>query len=157
MRDLSEFDLKGRLPHFIDNFLSKRNFKVRVGTTLSDLQGQEEGVPQGSILSVTLRINNIIKALNPGVDCSLYVDDFLICYRSKFMHTIKRQLQQCLNKIQKWALENGFKFPKTKTQCLHFCQLRGLHNDPVLKLDGVEIHVVDQYKFLGVIKFYSSY
>ena len=67
------------------------------------------------------------------------------------MHTIERQLQQCLNKIQKWALENGFKFSKTKTQCMHFCQLRGLHNDPILKLDGVEIPVVDQYKFLGVI------
>ena len=154
MRDLSDFGLKGRLPHFIDNFLSNRNFKVRVGTTLSDLQGQEEGVPQGSILSVTLfsiKINNIVKSLNPGFDCSLFVDDFLICYRSKHMHTIERQLQQCLNKIQKWALENGFKFSKTKTQCMHFCQLRGLHNDPVLKLDGVEIPVVDQYKFLGVI------
>ena len=125
-----------------------------IGITLSGLQGQEEGVPQGSILSVTLfsiKINNIVKALNPGVDCSLYVDDFLICYRSKHIHTIERQLQQCLNKIQKWALENGFKFSKTKTQCMHFCQLRGLHNDPVLKLDGVEIPVVDQYKFLGII------
>ena len=29
--------------------------------------------------------------------------------------------------------------------------LRGLHNDPVLKLDGVEIPVVDQNKFLGII------
>ena len=154
MRDLSDFCLKGRLPHFIDNFLSNRNFKVRVGTTLSDFQGQEEGVPQGSILSVTLfsiKINNIVKALNPGVNCSLYVDDFLICYGSKHMHTIERQLQQCVNKIQRWALENGFKFSKTKTQCMHFCQLRGLHNDPVLKLDGVEIPVVVQYKFLGVI------
>ena len=128
--------------------------KVRVGTTLSDLQGQEEGVQQGSILSVTLfsiKINNIVKTLNPGVDCSLYVDDFLICYRSKHIHTIERQLQQCLNKIQNWALENGFQFSKTKTQCMDFCQLWGLHNDPVLKLDGVEIPVVEQYKFLGVI------
>ena len=103
MRDLGDFGLKGRLPHFIDNFLSNSNCKVRVGTTLSDLQGQEEGVPQGSFLSVTLLSNqiNIVKAPNPGVDCSLYVDDFLICYRSKHMHTIERQLQQCLNKIQK--------------------------------------------------------
>ena len=104
MRDLNYFGLKGRLPNFIDNFLSNRCFKVRVGTTLSDLQGQEEGVPQGSILSVTLfsiKINNIYKALNLGVNCSLNVDDFLICYRSKHIHTIERQLQQCLNKIQK--------------------------------------------------------
>ena len=34
---------------------------------------------------------------------------------------------------------------------MHFCQLRGLHNDPVLKLDGVDIPVVEQYKYLGVI------
>ena len=34
---------------------------------------------------------------------------------------------------------------------MHFCQLRSLHNEPVLKLDGMEIPVVDQYKFLGVI------
>ena len=53
-------------------------------------------MPQGSILSLTLfslKINNIVKCLNPGVDCSLYVDDFLICYRSKNMNTIERQLQ----------------------------------------------------------------
>ena len=54
MRDLSDFCLEGRLPYFIDNFLSNKNFKFRVGTNLSDLQGQEEGVPQGSILSVIL-------------------------------------------------------------------------------------------------------
>ena len=116
MRDLNDFGLKGRLPHLIDNFLSNRNFKVHVRTTLCDLQGQEERVPHGIILSVTLlsiKINNIFKPLNPGVDCSLYVDDFLICYRSKHMHSIERQLKQCLNKIQRWALENGFKFPKT--------------------------------------------
>ena len=92
MLDLNDFGLKGRLPNFIDNFLSNRCFKVRVGTTLSDLQGQGEGVPQGSILSVTLfsiKINNIVKALNPGVDCSLYVDDFLICFRGVAVYLIQ--------------------------------------------------------------------
>ena len=34
---------------------------------------------------------------------------------------------------------------------MHFCLLRGLHNDPVLKLDCVEIPVVEQYSFLGII------
>ena len=154
MRDLFNFGLKGKLPNFINSFLSNRNFNVRVGTSLSDIHNQEMGVPQGSILSVTLfsiKINDIVKCLNPGVDCSLYVDDFLICYRSKNIHTIERQLQQCLNKIDTWSTENGFKFSKTKTQCMHFCQLRRMHDDPVLKLDGTEIPVVDQYKFLGII------
>ena len=58
---------------------------------------QEMGVPQGSILSVTLfalKINTIVKSVSPGVECSLYVYDFLICYRSKFVQIIERHLQQ---------------------------------------------------------------
>ena len=154
MNDLHEIGLKGRLPIFVQNFLSNREFKVRVGSTLSEAHNQEQGVPQGSILSVTLfslKINNIVKCLNPGVDCSLYVDDFLICYRSKNMNTIERQLQLNLNKILKWSTENGFKFSKSKTVCMHFCHLRKAHNDPILTLDGIPIPVVEENKFLGVI------
>ena len=90
MKDLKDLGLMGRLPTFINNFLNDGHFKVRVGASLSHLQEQEMGVPQGSILSVTLfslKINNIVKCLNPGVECSLYVDDFLICYRSKHIET----------------------------------------------------------------------
>ena len=153
LKDLKEAGLNGRLPIFISSFLSDRNFQVRVGSTLSENHQQEQGVPQGSILSVTLfglKINNITKVLNPGVDCSLYVDDFLICYRSKNMRTIERQLQQNLDKIHTWATENGFKFSKSKTQCVHFCRLRKQHNDPELYISGSKIPVVDEAKFLGV-------
>ena len=62
-----------RLPLFIRNFLSQRNVRVRVGSTLSDQQNQEEGISQGSILSVTrfsIKINNIAKCLSPTVDCA---------------------------------------------------------------------------------------
>ena len=81
IKDLKNIGLKGRLPTFIKkNFLNDRKFQVRIGTTLSELQ-VKMGVPQGSILSVTLfdiKINSIVKCLNLGVEGSLYVDDFLI-------------------------------------------------------------------------------
>ena len=67
------------------------------------------------------------------------------------MNTIERQLQLNLNKIQKWSTENGFKFSKSKTVCMHFCHLRKAHNDPILTLDGSPIPVVEENKFLGVI------
>ena len=51
INDLLNTGLKGRLPNFIKSFLSDRKFRVCIGTTLSDIQNQEEGVPQGSILS----------------------------------------------------------------------------------------------------------
>ena len=139
---------------FIRSFLEDRTMQVRVGSTLSDFYDQEQGVPQGSILSTTLfniKINNIVKCLDSKTDGSLYVDDFGICYRSKNMRTIEKKLQQCINRIEDWATSNGFKFSKSKTQCVHFCKLRKVHNDPVLYLYGSPIPVVEESKFLGVI------
>ena len=126
LKDLHDLGLKGRLPLFIQSFLEDRTMQVRVGSTLSDLYDQEQGVPQGSILSTTLfniKINNIVNCLDTKIDGSLYVDDFGICYRSKNMRTIERHLQQSINRIEDWATNNGFKFSKSKTQCVHFCKL----------------------------------
>lgn len=154
MRDLHDAGLRGRLPEFINGFMHDRQFSVRLGGIQSQLFSQELGVPQGCILSVTLfclKINSIVKCVCPGVECSLYVDDFLICYRSKYIHIIERHLQQCLNKLQHWADTNGFKFSTSKTVCMHFCKLRKTHPDPVLTLNGHAIPVVEENKFLGVI------
>ena len=52
--------------------------------SLSDYYDQEQGVPQGGVLSTTLfsiKINDIVKCLGNLTDCSLNVDDFCICYR----------------------------------------------------------------------------
>ena len=120
---------------------------------MSDLYDQEQGVSQGNILSTTLfniKINNIVNCLDTKTDGSLYVDDFGICYRSKNMRTIERYLQQSINRIENWATNNGSKFFKSKTQCVH-CKLRRIYNDPVLYLYGSPIPVVEDSKFLGVI------
>ena len=67
------------------------------------------------------------------------------------MRTAERQLQQSIRKITHWANTNGFRISKSKTQFVHFCQLRKMHNDPLIKIEHTEIPVVDEYKFLGVI------
>ena len=112
------------------------------------------GVPQGSILSVTpfsIKINSIANVLKDDIDGSLFVDDFGVSYRAKHMNTIELKLQLCLNRIHPWSLESGYTFSKSKTQCVHFCQMRKLHNDPELTLNGTPIKVVKEYKFLGLI------
>ena len=35
--------------------------------------------------------------------------------------------------------------------CMHFCQFHKLHLDPSLYLDGKQIPVVKEYKFVGLI------
>jgi hypothetical protein len=89
-------------------------------------------------------MNNLAKVLIDNIEGSLYVDDFLICYRGKNMNTIERQLQLCLNKIEKWAMENGFKFFSSKTVGMHFCNKRRPHPDPELKLYNSPIKIVPE-------------
>ncbi|OOZ42816.1 hypothetical protein BOW37_12680 [Solemya velum gill symbiont] len=110
--------MKCRLPIFIQIFFNDRHFRVCLGSTLLNTFSQEMGVPQGSILSVTLfstKINSTVSCIKTDTEGSLFVYDLSISYRSKHMCTMERYLQQCPNKLDKWANTNGFKFSKTKT------------------------------------------
>ena len=125
------WDYEENLSIFIGNFLSDRIFQIHLGTILSDkIFHQEEGVPQGAILSTTLfnvKINDIVKQVDPGVECSLYVDDFVIMYRSPTIDAIQRKLQHTINRLEKWTLENGFTISKNKTVAMHFCPDKKMH------------------------------
>ena len=89
-----------------------------MGSTLSELYEQEMWVLQGSILSPALfnsKINNIVKAVLKGTDCSLFVDDFSLCVSGKTLKRVERAMQLCVNRGQEWVSENGFKFSTSKT------------------------------------------
>ena len=93
--------LRGSLPAFAEDFMSDRKFCVRVGASHSDYLDQEEGLPQGSVLSVTLfaiAIDNITMQLGPQVSCTLYVDDFTIFISSTNLIHSTRILQMSINK-----------------------------------------------------------
>ena len=134
LTDLFDLEFRGRLPTFIQNFLSDRHFQVKSGTDFSNSYLQENGVPQGSILSpmlFNLKINNIIKSVSNNANASLFVDDFAFYIEGKYLKHLERTMQLCINKIQKWVAENGFKFSISKTTCVHSCV------DAVLRLLGV--------------------
>ena len=155
LKDLYNKGLRGNLPIFIQNFLSNRTFAVLYGATISDHYTQEEGVPQGSILSTTLfniKLNDIVKEVLPGVECSLYVDDFVLIFKSKSMRTIQRKLQRCINKVISWTSDNGFTINKTegKTVGMHFCKRRSCE-DPELFLGDTRIKFEKEHKFLGLV------
>ena len=96
-----------------------------------------------------IKIDKITTCLPPEINRSLYVDGFLICYSSKNMATIERIMQQCINKILKWTVKNGFRISSNKTKCMHFCQICKMQNQPTLTLNGSEIPT-QKYKFLGI-------
>ena len=80
--------------YIINYFLAFRHYHVCVRTIYSNLHSQELGVPQGSILAVTLfsdKVNSIAAAVKRGVSCSLFVDDFILFYSSANINVIERQ------------------------------------------------------------------
>ncbi|GFN88484.1 retrovirus-related pol polyprotein from type-1 retrotransposable element r1 [Plakobranchus ocellatus] len=152
-KDLFDFYFRGRLPIFISNFLKDRHFKVKAENTFSSPYHQENGVPQGSILSpilFNLKINNIIKSVSKHVNASLFVHDFAIYAEGKHLQHLERTIQLCINNVQKWVSENGFRFSVSKTTCVHFHRQR-IYAEPALHLDGQPIPVKGEAKFLGVV------
>ena len=98
LNDIHKLGLRDRLPTFIENFLADRTMQVRVGSSLSDYYDQEQGVPQGGVLSTTIlsiKINDIVKCLGNLTDCSLYVDTSVSVIPRKAW----RQLNVNYNKI----------------------------------------------------------
>ena len=153
--DLFQIGLRGSLPKSIASFLNTRSFRVKVGNVFSQEHPQENGVPQGAVLSVllfALKINSIIEDLpiSERFTCSLFVDDLQIGFRHPDLNTIKNTLQTVLNKLNAWTLTNGFKFSSSKTQVVHFSKLRGIHLPPTLKLGGETLQYSNCAKFLGL-------
>ena len=121
LKTLSSAGLCGPLPTFIANFLSERTFRVKVGTSMSNLAFQHEGVPQGSVLSCklfALAINGLASCMPPLIDTSLYIDDFAIFTSSAHLPSAERRIQLAVNLANAWSQDHGFKFAAAKTMSI---------------------------------------
>ena len=153
LKSLHSANIRGNLLYFIRNFLSGRKISVKVGSTFSSTLPQEEGVPQGSVLSCTLfavAINSVLDVIPGEIQKCLYVDDLCIWYSSNYMPSIERKLQQALNKITEWTKSTGFSFSSDKTMAVRFHRKRGIQPEPALTLNSNPIAVKNRAKYLGL-------
>ncbi|GFT76738.1 putative RNA-directed DNA polymerase from transposon X-element [Trichonephila clavipes] len=93
-------------------------------------------------------LDNIIMLENKA---SFYIDDLQISCEGSDMLLIERQLQTAVNNIVKWCDNNGHSISASKSCCVHFCRKRGIHPDPEIRIRAVQIPVVPDVRFLGVI------
>ncbi|GFV70826.1 probable RNA-directed DNA polymerase from transposon X-element [Trichonephila clavipes] len=154
LRNMYDFGLRGNLPIFIFNFLAVRYFNVRIGHSSSLKFMQDQCVPQGSVLNVTLfniHMSNILHQLLPSLRGMLYVDDLQVSCQGSDMRLIERQLQTTVNRLVKWCDQNEHTISPSKSSCVHFCRKRNLHPDPSIHIGNIQIPVVSEVRFLGVI------
>ena len=118
IRDNYHAVLRGRLSKFIVYFQKERNFKVKVNNVFSESQCQEEGIPQESVVSPSLfilRINKLAQLIpkHRRFQMSLFIDDLQVSHRDPNMQNTETNHQNCINVLQKYAKENGFKLSGT--------------------------------------------
>ena len=155
VRAIHESGLRGHLPSFIKNFLTRRSIAVRIGNQLSESIFTTAGIPQGSVLSCTcfmIAINKITDNLPQGVNGTLYVDDFSAYISGNNINSLERRLQLTLNNIEGWSKKTGFRMNKTKTVAMHICRKRNCPKlTPSLTLEGAALKGAEEYRFLGLI------
>ena len=149
------FGLRGNLPIFIENFMSQRCIKTKVGKTYSDPIQTVEGIPQGSVLSCTLfaiAIDEVTKLLPNYIKHTLYVDDLTIYASGKRVESIQRKLQIANRKLETWSAQTGFKFSAQKTVAMHFCRKKKC-TKPVgyLTLNDTAISAKESHTYLGMV------
>ena len=124
-----------------------------MGSALSSSYCQEEGVPQGSVVSVTcfaVAINGILDMVSPPIRGSLFVDDLAIYVTTYDALSACRYLQKAIDAVSKWAAGCGFKFSSTKTVAVRFTKSRRVEVIPNLILNGNILPYKEEVKFLGM-------
>ena len=139
---------------WIKNFLSDRRAKVRYGVAHSKLNKFEEGVPQGCVLSPTLFtvfINDISYNMPAEVKCSLFADDLAFCTRHKNLGEAEQSMQDAMDSVVQWSLENKMEISVEKTeQTLFTTDNKQKKTALDIRLNGVTVKFNGAPKCLGV-------
>lgn len=150
---LISWNYNGNLLAYVHNFLRSRHFRVRINNQLSEQKTLKNGIPQGSIISVTLfliAINNILENIKSPVKARLYADDLIIYIRGRDKITLYTQIQSTITRLEKWSEETGFNFAPQKTKSIFFSKRNDILPD-TLHLDNIEIEYVKELMFLGMM------
>nr|XP_034172329.1 uncharacterized protein LOC117600695 [Osmia lignaria] len=152
---LTKTGLNGNILAFIKNFLTNRTIQVRTNGTLSKPTIIHNGVPQGSVISVTLFlivINDVLNNIKPPIQGTLFADDLTITCSGKSLITIIELLQESINDLLSWSEKSGLKFSPLKTKYIIFSRKRKRTIlPPKLYIRNTEIEKVNSIRILGLI------
>jgi ribonuclease HI len=146
--------LKGNIVKFVENFLSDRKFVVNIKNCFSNEIQMENGIPQGSVLSVTLfqiLINSIVKVMPQSIKFALYCDDLVVFTPFKRINTAKTKIQKTIENIETWSNNIGLYFSHEKTKGMIFSRKYSESTTCNIKLNRNNIEFVTSHNFLGLI------
>jgi len=105
----------------LQNYLTDRFFRVKVGVHLSSVHTQDNGIPQSSPLSGTfflVAINDILNAIPYPIKPLLFVDNLSIHVQSGCARHAHRILQSVVKLIEEWLSSRGYRISSSKTEII---------------------------------------
>lgn len=151
---LHEMGIDGQILIFITQFMKNRSLQVKFNNILSNKYTINNGVPQGSVLSVLLfliAINDITNHIHRPVKVYLFADDITITLSGKNIKTSQELLQITLNELQDWSNTTGFKISKTKSECIVFNKRGNLSDQLKLTIGPQQLKCSSLIKILGIL------
>lgn len=152
LSSLQKWNLKGNILKFTNNFLTDRTFEVKAGHTLSSTFETENGLPQGSSISVTLfliAINDISNNIQPPVKTILYADDCNIYCSGSNIKTTCSLIQKAINNVSQWSAETGFQFSPSKCKSVLFTHQKKIKASEI-KMQEKTLPNTNSVRLLGV-------
>ncbi|XP_062714476.1 uncharacterized protein LOC134291132 [Aedes albopictus] len=153
IQKLAEWGLCGSVLHFIKNFVSNRSFEVLIGNHRSAITKEETGVPQGSVIAVTLflvAMNGIFESLPKDIYIFVYADDVVLVAVGKHPVALRRKLQAAVTAVSKWADLAGFHLSAEKSARTHICLTNHRPPRKAVTIHGIEIPFRKTVRILGV-------
>jgi len=153
LRDVGVSTLAFRWFH---SYLSNRNQRVRINSTLSEALPLVSGIPQGSIMGpllFTIYVNDLSNVpRNCSTEC--YVDDTKIymSFNVKDCDDAVAAVNEDLHNIRNWCFQNGLLLNPEKTKLIVYGSRQMLEKLPEfhISLLGKELVPADFVKDLGV-------
>lgn len=142
----------------IRGFLSERSTNLRLQDYLSITFSCEDGLPQGSPLSVILYIiyNSPLLRISPDPHPKAkslsvgFVDDVIHLVASKSLEENMTRLNVPASQSLKWANTHGAIFDRKKAQLIHFSNRRRQSNLPSFTFGDTILLPKQEIKWLGV-------
>jgi len=122
--------VKGDLLSLIDDFLTDRQQKTRVGASLSGNIKLTSGIVQGSCMGpllFILFINDLVDVFDTAITPKLYADDIKL-YASLETNTDSQRLQRNLDRLVNWANTWQLSISIKKCNVLHIGRNRQINS-----------------------------
>lgn len=153
LKSLFNWGIHGNIFKYVQHFLSDRLFRVKVNNTLSEEFILENGIVQGSPISVTLfltAINDITKIIKLPTHINIFADCINIHCKGNNYKSILENIQTSLDIINDWGKTNGFNFATSKSKCIVFSKKTKKAPKPEVKINNIIIPIVKNVKILGM-------